>query len=345
MQSRPRAPHSRQPARLKDQSDSRRNKHSSRICPEVYLLPIQRQVLRTEGAAMGSPISAVIANMYMEAFENTANNCPLKLKPKIWKHYVDDTFIIVNKHRSKDLLDFMNRRETTIRFTAEHETNGSLAFLDTEVHRQTDGTLKTTVYRKPTHTDQANRIVTQPSDLSPEQRHLQSALTLNGYPKAFIKKSRKPKKRIILEEKQFTSTIVLPYVSTIAHQLRRRLEKHNIRTVFKSDTTLRNQLVRAKDPVPTNRKDGVVYQIPCKDCNFSYIGETGRPVKERLTEHQRDVRQRNTILSAVAEHAWDQQHQPDWSGVRCIDSAQHWHTRRVKEAIRFDSMPTHSIEA
>nr|XP_054761191.1 uncharacterized protein LOC129267566 [Lytechinus pictus] len=338
------------------------------VLKSTYFLYNGKFYEQTEGAAMGSPVSAVIANMYMEAFENTAlNDCPPKLEPKIWKRYVDDTFIIVNKHRSKDLLDFMNRRETTIRFTAEHETNGSLAFLDTEVHRQTDGTLKTTVYRKPTHTDQylrydshhphavkrglikclydrANRIVTQPSDLSPEQRHLQSALTLNGYPKAFIKKSRKPKKRIILEEKQFTSTIVLPYVSTIAHQLRRRLEKHNIRTVFKSDTTLRNQLVRAKDPVPTNRKDGVVYQIPCKDCNFSYIGETGRPVKERLTEHQRDVRQRNTILSAVAEHAWDQQHQPDWSGVRCIDSAQHWHTRRVKEAIRFDSMPTHSIE-
>ncbi|XP_041467403.1 uncharacterized protein LOC121417737 [Lytechinus variegatus] len=307
---------------------------------------------------MGSPVSAVIANMYMEAFENTAlNDCPPKLEPKIWKRYVDDTFIIVNKHRSKDLLDFMNRRETTIRFTAEHETNGSLAFLDTEVHRQADGTLKTTVYRKPTHTDQylrydthhpqavkrglikclydrANRIVSKQSDLSPEQRHLQSALALNGYPKAFIKKSRKPKERIILEEKQFTSTVVLPYVSSIAHQLRRRLEKHNIRAVFKSDTTLRNQLVTAKDPIPTYRKDGVVYQIPCKDCNFSYIGETGRPVKERLTEHQRDVRQRNTILSAVAEHAWEQQHQPDWTGVRCIDSAQHWHTRRVKEAIQ-----------
>nr|XP_054761192.1 uncharacterized protein LOC129267568 [Lytechinus pictus] len=214
------------------------------VLKSTYFLYNGKFYEQTEGAAMGSPVSAVIANMYMEAFENTAlNDCPPKLEPKIWKRYVDDTFIIVNKHRSKDLLDFMNRRETTIRFTAEHETNGSLAFLDTEVHRQTDGTLKTTVYRKPTHTDQylrydshhphavkrglikclydrANRIVTQPSDLSPEQRHLQSALTLNGYPKAFIKKSRKPKKRIILEEKQFTSTIVLPYVSTIAHQLR-----------------------------------------------------------------------------------------------------------------------------
>ncbi|XP_063957605.1 uncharacterized protein LOC135154672 [Lytechinus pictus] len=109
---------------------------------------------------MGSPVSAVIANMYMEAFENTANNCPLKLKPKIWKHYVDDTFITVNKHSSNDLMDFMNRRETTIRFTAKHESNGSLAFLDTEVHRQIDGTLKTTVYRKPTRSIYATTFTT-----------------------------------------------------------------------------------------------------------------------------------------------------------------------------------------
>nr|XP_054763188.1 uncharacterized protein LOC129269711 [Lytechinus pictus] len=277
------------------------------VLKSTYFLYNGKFYEQTEGAAMGSPYQPSSPTCIWKLLRILPSTTARpKLKPKIWKHYVDDTFITVNKHSSNDLMDFMNRRETTIRFTAKHESNGSLAFLDTEVHRQIDGTLKTTVYRKPTHTDQylrydfhhphavkclydrANRIVSQPSDFSPEQRHLQSALALNGYPKAF-KKSSKPKERIILEEKQFTSTIVLPYVSTIAHQLRRRLEKHNIRTVFKSDTTLRNQLVRAKDPVPTNRKDGVVYQIPCKDCNFSYIGETGRPVKERLTEHQRDA--------------------------------------------------------
>ena len=47
-----------------------------------------------DGAAMGSPVSAVIANLYMEEFEERviARAC---YKRKIWKRYVDDTFTVL----------------------------------------------------------------------------------------------------------------------------------------------------------------------------------------------------------------------------------------------------------
>ena len=47
-----------------------------------------------EGAAMGSPVSAVVANLYMEYFEQIAieSSC---VKPGIWSRYVDDTFCIL----------------------------------------------------------------------------------------------------------------------------------------------------------------------------------------------------------------------------------------------------------
>ena len=49
-----------------------------------------------EGAAMGSPISAVIANPYMESFEQQAITTSA-YKPRIWKRYVDDTFTILDR--------------------------------------------------------------------------------------------------------------------------------------------------------------------------------------------------------------------------------------------------------
>ena len=49
-----------------------------------------------EGAAMRSPVSAVIANLYMEVFEEQTMESA-HYKPKIWKRYLDDTFTILDR--------------------------------------------------------------------------------------------------------------------------------------------------------------------------------------------------------------------------------------------------------
>ena len=45
------------------------------------------------GTAMGSPLSPVIANLYLESLEERAIQSAI-LKPKMWVRYVDDTFVI-----------------------------------------------------------------------------------------------------------------------------------------------------------------------------------------------------------------------------------------------------------
>ena len=82
-----------------------------------------------EGAAMGSPVSAIIANLYIEFFEELAlDSAPCR--PRLWKRYVNDTCCILKKDAVDGLLHHLNRVRPPIKFTMELEKNGSLPFLD-----------------------------------------------------------------------------------------------------------------------------------------------------------------------------------------------------------------------
>ena len=103
------------------------------------------------GTAMGSPVSAVIANLVMEDVEQRAlASVPVSLS--FWKRFVDDVISAVSRNEIDILLQHLNSIELSIQFTVEREINGHLAFLDLNVHRTVEGKLETDVYREPTHT-------------------------------------------------------------------------------------------------------------------------------------------------------------------------------------------------
>ena len=106
-----------------------------------------------QGAAMGSLISPIVANLFMEDFEIRAISSAV-YPPKIWKRLVDDTFVVIESSRKEEFLEHINNMDTHIQFTTEDvKPDGSLPFLDTIVLPQPDNSLLTSVYRKPTHTD------------------------------------------------------------------------------------------------------------------------------------------------------------------------------------------------
>ena len=109
---------------------------------------------QVEGAAMGSPISPIVANLFMENFEMRALQSSPN-PPLLWNRFVDGTFVIINKAHKEEFLTHINSVDSNIQFTAEDPgPDGSLPFLDILITPNEEGRLETSVYRKPTHTDQ-----------------------------------------------------------------------------------------------------------------------------------------------------------------------------------------------
>ena len=96
---------------------------------------------------MGSPVSAVIANLYMEDFEERTGTIFPANAPKIWKCHVDDTFTILKRNDVADFLQHLNTQQPTIHFTMETEKDTTIPFLDTLVIKDSEGCLTTTVNR------------------------------------------------------------------------------------------------------------------------------------------------------------------------------------------------------
>ena len=106
-----------------------------------------------EGTAMGSPISPIVANLYLEDLELKAIQSAQN-PPSFWRRFVDDTLTIIKSSQIDNFLHHLNSIDQNIQFTKEDSRpDGSMPFLDILITPEENGSLKTTVYRKPTYTD------------------------------------------------------------------------------------------------------------------------------------------------------------------------------------------------
>ena len=60
-----------------------------------------------------------------------------------------------------------------------------------------------------------------------------------------------------------------------------------------------------------------MYKINCRDCDASYVSETGRALKTHVPEHSRAMEKRDFSASALAQHAWEHDHHVNWTST-CV---------------------------
>ena len=278
---------------------------------------------QSDGVAMGSPLGPTLANLFMSYHEQIwLQQCPLEFKPKFYKRYVDDIFILVEKREHLDLFrDYLNTKHININFTSEIEVEGKIPFLDILIDRS-DGKIMTSVYRKPTFTGVYTHflsflpsvykigllstllyryfsICSSYALFHLEVVHFKKIFLMNGYPLGLIEMclnkflnkvfTVKPEVCTVPKKKYF---IVLPYLgllSGITHKkitnlYRKALPWGDINIIYKTHSRI-SHLFRFKDSTPKDLVSNVIYSYSCPSCNASYIGETERHAKVRWMEH------------------------------------------------------------
>ena len=127
------------------------------------------------------------------------------------------------------------------------------------------------------------------------------------------------------------TTVTIPYIKGTSETISRILQPYNIRVAHKPTTTLRQLLTNVKDRDEPNNRQGAVCKIKCSDYQASYIGETGRNLNTRLTEHKRATRN-GDANNHIAVHHQLTKHNIDWDSAQCLTYSTNYFQRLTLES-------------
>ena len=188
-----------------------------------------------------------------------------------------------------------------------------------------------------------------------EINHVTDALRVNNYPSHVFsnilkRKCSKPPIVAILTpeelvcinfkwaapQKNPNSFAVLPFINGATQPLTRICQRNDIQAVSKPLKTLQQS---PKFRPSNEHQPNVVYKIPCADCDWCYVGKTGRCFETRKKEHIRNVKT-GANGSNIAKRAWSFDHRIDFDNSSVTDKGsfhirkhlEAWHTSATKHA-------------
>ncbi|XP_046976615.1 uncharacterized protein LOC124542804 [Vanessa cardui] len=323
-----------------------------------YLLWNDEFYVQVDGVAMGSPVSPVVADLFMEDLEERALRSG-PITPRFYKRYVDDTFTILPSDLTSAFLVHLNSINKNIQFTMELEANNSLAFLDILIIKNPDNTLSHTVYRKPTHTNKylngdshhhPSQLATVGKSLFQRAHHLCDAEHLEDelrQVKLALHQNKLPVPRQHRRSRIKPPTVerqpaFLPYVKGVTDRIGNILKRASIKTVYKPHKKVSQFLRPIKSNIPLQTAG--VYKLEC-ECGLSYIGQTKRSIGTRVKEHIGDVKNRRSSKSAVCEHALDKpNHFIRFDKPQILAREHRFIPRMIREAIEIQKHPNFNRE-
>lgn len=318
------------------------------------------------GMPMGSPLSPVLGDLVMERLLDRV--LPrLKFDVPFVKKYVDDLILVVPLDKHREILEVFNDFHNKLQFTMETEMDKKIPFLDLWLMRDEDGNISTKWYHKPVastrilnyqsnhhwalKTNTAYGLIHRVLTLSDKEYRVEciktifDVLMLNGYPKSciskLIDKFDKNSNEVDAGVAAVARSKVVPdfyrsivYIKGLTERISGIIRKEidNMGIGYKSLNTLDNVVfTKTKDKLSDSLKRNLIYKIPCIDCEYCYVGQTGNFLKTRMSGHMSDIRLNKTEKSPLAEHMAEFHHTLDCNNVKILSFVENTRKRLTME--------------
>lgn len=325
------------------------------------------------GMPMGNPLSPTIADIVLDDLLNYTKK---RLEEEgitirmIYK-YVDDMVAIVKKEDNLKIIKILDEYHPKLKFTFEPETDKSIAFLDSKIHRREQKLILNwyakeiasgrilnfnSAHIKSQKINTANNLVRKIMQIShPEfkQENIQKIHNLlhkNNYPHQIIRDLISKNENIIInnqknnvnttntttsqnaEPKIFIGVQYIPNLTETKH-LRSLINQEHIKIAHRPTQTINKLFTKTKDRTPLLDNNNVVYEIRCQNCNNKYIGQTKRALKTRIDEHKKD-RDKEKETTALSQHLKVHKHSADFEHVKILDHERNKNKRLTLESLR-----------
>lgn len=303
-----------------------------RIClQQNYFRFNNKYYIQNEGLPMGSPLSPIIAEIYMNNLENKiVTEMDKEKKISNWIRYVDDILIIWegSTEEFKNFTEQINKINKGIKF--QEEIGGAeINFLDLNIKIK-NLELEFNIYRKGTYTD-----LIIPADSYHPNNHKMAALNsfcyravkylekeecknteikkikqiarnnkynpriINNMIRKIENKPRMEEQKELGKEKDEIFKGGITYIGHPTKKIQKCFEKYKIRIGIKNNKSIFDMIKNAQtEEIPILSKSGV-YKLKCEECDKIYLGETGRMLKIRLNEHAKgkDILTTNSLFA------------------------------------------------
>ena len=128
--------------------------------------------------------------------------------------------------------------------------------------------------------------------------------------------------------------ISLPFYEEFYKKCTPVFKNYNIGTLPKIKKNLKNVIILGKDKSNKRDNTGIVYKFNCKNCPASYVGETKRALKNRISEHINNKNKESVVFNHKRQ--FNPNHEFDWEKTQILDRESNYNKRIVSEMIHIN---------